>query len=476
MAITLRDNKGTPLTHEEMDTNFREFFYSGSVHQSEIRLFRSRSLDPEFSIPFTTPNGLDKYIQIRSGSDLSGSGAVFTGSQNFTFDYDNNIFEVTGSTNIKGNVEIDGVITAHTYITTTVSSSVLFDSGSTQFGDSLDDTHIFSGGLYIAGNIDSVNAVVATSLTGSLLSTNGVLSSSAQIASEISGAFTPASSSFSTRVTTLESFSASLDDTFTTDAELNSATASLSSSLSTDIALNSATGSDHETRIINLENTSYFSGSAQVLSGSGVFSSSAQLPSGIISSSTQLPGGIISSSTQLPDGLVSGSPQVVTLLSGQDISVNSISASIYHEIYTTQSINLGSGSFQFGDSIDDTHVFTGSVFMTGSLTVTGIISASDDIIAFASSDERLKDNVTPIASALDKVNLIGGYEFDWNSNSSHSGHDVGVIAQEIEKVLPEVVTQRDNGYLAVRYEKIVALLIQAVKEQQLQIDELKSKL
>jgi hypothetical protein len=459
-----------------MDTNFREFFYSGSVHQSEIRLFRSRSLDPEFSIPFTTPNGLDKYIQIRSGSDLSGSGAVFTGSQNFTFDYDNNIFEVTGSTNIKGNVEIDGVITAHTYITTTVSSSVLFDSGSTQFGDSLDDTHIFSGGLYIAGNIDSVNAVVATSLTGSLLSTNGVLSSSAQIASEISGAFTPASSSFSTRVTTLESFSASLDDTFTTDAELNSATASLSSSLSTDIALNLATGSDHETRIINLENTSYFSGSAQVLSGSGVFSSSAQLPSGIISSSTQLPGGIISSSTQLPDGLVSGSPQVVTLLSGQDISVNSISASIYHEIYTTQSINLGSGSFQFGDSIDDTHVFTGSVFMTGSLTVTGIISASDDIIAFASSDERLKDNVALIANALDKVNLIGGYEFDWNSNSNHSGHDVGVIAQEIEKVLPEVVTQRDNGYLAVRYEKIVALLIQAVKEQQLQIDELKSKL
>ena len=465
MAITLRDNKGTPLTHEEMDTNFREFFYSGSIHQSEIRLFRSRSLDPEFSIPFTPPNGLDKYIQIRSGSDLSGSGAVFTGSQNFTFDYDNNVFEVTGSTNIKGNVEIDGVITAHTYITTTVSSSVLFDSGSTQFGDSLDDTHIFSGGLYIAGNIDSVNAVVATSLTGSLLSTNGVLSSSAQIASEISGAFTPASSSFSTRVTTLESFSASLDDTFTTDAELNSATASLSSSLSTDIALNSATGSDHETRIINLENTSYFSGSAQVLSGSGVFSSSSQLPSGIISSSTQL-----------PDGLVSGSPQVVTLLSGQDISVNSISASIYHEIYTTQSINLGSGSFQFGDSTDDTHVFTGSVFMTGSLTVTGIISASDDIIAFASSDERLKDNVTPIASALDKVNLIGGYEFDWNSNSNHSGHDVGVIAQEIEKVLPEVVATRDNGYKAVRYEKIVALLIQAVKEQQLQIDELKSKL
>ena len=93
-----------------------------------------------------------------------------------------------------------------------------------------------------------------------------------------------------------------------------------------------------------------------------------------------------------------------------------------------------------------------------------------------SSDERLKDNITPLSNALDKINQIGGYEFDWNSNSSHSGHDVGVIAQEIEKVLPEVVANRDTGYKAVRYEKIVALLIQAIKEQQLQIDQLKSKI
>jgi hypothetical protein len=56
---------------------------------------------------------------------------------------------------------------------------------------------------------------------------------------------------------------------------------------------------------------------------------------------------------------------------------------------------------------------------------------------------------------------------------SYKGHDVGVIAQEIEKVLPEVVTTRDNGYKAVKYEKIVPLLIEAIKEQQEQIDELR---
>ena len=55
----------------------------------------------------------------------------------------------------------------------------------------------------------------------------------------------------------------------------------------------------------------------------------------------------------------------------------------------------------------------------------------------------------------------------------YEGQDVGVIAQEIEKVLPEVVEKRDNGYKAVKYEKIVPLLIESIKEQQKQIEELK---
>ena len=99
-----------------------------------------------------------------------------------------------------------------------------------------------------------------------------------------------------------------------------------------------------------------------------------------------------------------------------------------------------------------------------------------DVIAFSASDERLKDNIKPIENALDKVNKISGVEFDWNSNQdtyADGMHDIGVIAQEIEEVIPEVVKTRDNGYKAVKYEKIVPLLIEAIKEQQTQIDELK---
>ena len=109
----------------------------------------------------------------------------------------------------------------------------------------------------------------------------------------------------------------------------------------------------------------------------------------------------------------------------------------------------------------------------------GEIRAAGDVTAYYSSDRRLKDNITNISNPLAKLSNINGVEFDWIPTEgihSNEGHDIGVIAQEIEQILPEVVTTRPNGYKAVRYEKIVALLIEAVKDQQSQIEELKSRL
>ena len=114
----------------------------------------------------------------------------------------------------------------------------------------------------------------------------------------------------------------------------------------------------------------------------------------------------------------------------------------------------------------------------------GRIDASNDVVAYSTSDKRLKENIKPLDNALDKVMKISGVEFDWKELTEkekktihgNEGHDVGVIAQEIEEVLPEVVTTRDNGYKAVKYEKIVPLLIEAIKEQQVQIDELKTQI
>ena len=89
----------------------------------------------------------------------------------------------------------------------------------------------------------------------------------------------------------------------------------------------------------------------------------------------------------------------------------------------------------------------------------------------------MKNNITPIADAVNKVKSISGNTFEWNENSNHDGEDTGVIAQEIEALgLPGVTKKKDNGYLGVRYEKLVPLLIEAIKEQQAQIDELKEAL
>ena len=116
---------------------------------------------------------------------------------------------------------------------------------------------------------------------------------------------------------------------------------------------------------------------------------------------------------------------------------------------------------------------------TSTPTTTGLIRATNDIVAFYSSDERLKANKIKIENPLDKLSQINGYEFDWIPKEGiheNKGHDIGVIAQEIEKVLPEVVTTRDNGYKAVKYEKLVALLIESNKELLKRIEALEAKI
>ena len=108
---------------------------------------------------------------------------------------------------------------------------------------------------------------------------------------------------------------------------------------------------------------------------------------------------------------------------------------------------------------------------------TNEIIVTGDITAFASSDIKLKDNVKPIEGALSKILGVSGNTFDWNAASGKDGSDTGVIAQEIEALgLPGLVTTRDNGYMAVRYEKLVPVLIEAIKELNAKVETLEQKL
>ena len=125
---------------------------------------------------------------------------------------------------------------------------------------------------------------------------------------------------------------------------------------------------------------------------------------------------------------------------------------------------------------------SGGCTVTGALGVgatsvgatSGEIRAGNEITAYYSSDERLKENITTIEDALEKVNSIRGVEFDWKADhiKSRGGedgyfvrkHDVGILAQDVKKVCPEVVAEKEDGTLGVKYEKLIGLLVQAINE------------
>jgi hypothetical protein len=92
------------------------------------------------------------------------------------------------------------------------------------------------------------------------------------------------------------------------------------------------------------------------------------------------------------------------------------------------------------------------------------------------SDSRLKDNITPISTPVDKIKSLRGVEFDWNSGEQVGTHDVGLIAQDVEAVLPEAVTTQEDGYKNLAYTKVIPLLVEAMKEQQAMIEALKAEI
>jgi hypothetical protein len=121
---------------------------------------------------------------------------------------------------------------------------------------------------------------------------------------------------------------------------------------------------------------------------------------------------------------------------------------------------------------------TGTFGHTGTLNVTGDINATGDITTSYSSDRNLKTNIETIKDALQKVKLMSGYTFNWNelSGKPTTRKEAGVLAQEAELALPEAVATRDNGYKAVYYDQLSALLIEAIKELSVKVETLESKI
>ena len=146
----------------------------------------------------------------------------------------------------------------------------------------------------------------------------------------------------------------------------------------------------------------------------------------------------------------------------------------------TNQLTNGAGFYASGSNVSfGTGSFSGAV-STGALTVSGAITATGEVTAYY-SDLRLKTNIVPVADALEKVEAINGVTFDPNEAALAlgvvPGKQMGVIAQEIEAVAPELVTDSAfAGYKTVKYDKLTALLIEAVKELSAKVKTLEAQL
>ncbi len=112
------------------------------------------------------------------------------------------------------------------------------------------------------------------------------------------------------------------------------------------------------------------------------------------------------------------------------------------------------------------------------------LNVSGDVCAFNyfnCSDARLKKNIVPLTDVLKKLDNIRGVKFEWNENDDSliqtaPGAHIGIVAQEMEKEFPELVLKDDKGYGAVDYSKLSAVLLEGIKEQQKEIEELKDRI
>ena len=400
---------------------------------------------------------------------------------------------VSGSMKISGTFEVLGTASISHLITTYESSSIIYASGSTKFGDDTSDTHQRTGSMTISGSLFSTNISGtfsgsykgdASGLTGTVTSsfaesasfatsgTYALSSSEATTATNVfvlpkntdgsthfvlfsqgvSGSFRANSDSGlsyvpSTNTLTATKFIGALEGNATT---ADTASVVLGTILSASFAL---TASHAESQsVVNITSGSF------AASGDGPFTGSFSS-----SRASTLSGSFTGSSTGSFTGSGAGLVGVVT-------SSFAITAS-----HALNSGGGGSGAgFPFSGSRADVtaslNVTGGIANFTASMVVDGALSATS---ITETSALKYKENINEITSS-DIIYNLRPVTFDWKKDGSH---DVGLIAEEVGDHMPELVSKDKEGNVeGVKYSKLTSLLIKAVQDQQKEIDELKSLL
>jgi hypothetical protein len=376
-----------------------------------------------------------------AGINVGDSGSAAGVSSSFWYDSQSNdwIFVHTpaGSTLPTSSVAIFGPITYNNLGNEVGIGANYLTKGQSISGD---DHHITSSQIFddgttvaIAGNLQVTGSLRAANLTGSLNGSNLV---AASVANDRLTNSTISGIALGSNLGTLTISTGLSGTSYNGSAPITIAnTGVLSVTTNTGLSTNaSATGN------VTITNT----GVTSNVAGTGIS------VSGATGAVTITNTGVTSAVAGTGVG-VSGATGAVTISIGQAVATSS----------NVQFNSLGVGTAGSG--------------------TTGEIRATADITAFFSSDERLKENIARIEDPIAKIKAIDGVTFSWKGGfeevHSHIGNDTGVIAQQIEAIgLPETVTTRENGFKAVKYEKLNALLIEGIKAQQAQIDFLQQQL
>jgi len=378
-----------------------------------------------------TQNGIDVRGQIVGDNHLITGIATFLGTTTFVdvgFDFTRiGIGTVNTRLDVPGDAEFTGITTINDgrFVDIQVSAGATFN-GNTDIGNSTSDT------LTITSRVDSR------------------IDPSADATHDIGAGANRWRNIVASGVITATSFSGDGAGLTNTGATLSAASGEqrlVLTSLTSGTMISAAT-----------EAALYYNATSNTITA-GIFSGSGASLTNIPNSATTATNANTASTIVARDGSGNFSAGTITAsLSGNATSADTID--------TTQVSNDASYFVTMVDSSSSTSAET--LNTQTSLTYNPSTQKLSNL-----SDETLKTNIVGITNAVEKVQQLRGVEFDWISNGAHS---VGVIAQDVEKVLPDLVETRADGKKAVDYSKLTAVLIEAVKEQQVQINELKSRL
>ena len=307
-----------------------------------------------------------------------------------------------------------------------------------------------------ASNLSGFNSITATSFTGDGAN---LTNTGAQLSSATSG---------SERIVLTDKTSGTMTTAKTdSDLEFNFATNTLSCPTFSGAFSGNATTSTTATNVVGTANRILFNNNTDTTTTSAA----------LTFNGTQLNVTNNIRANNLTFGLTSGT--TINTATGDlilDSSNNKVHITANAEVDGTLNVDSSTNS-----SSKDTGALiltAGGLGVEGNIHAGGAIHAGGDIFAFSSSDIELKQDISPIENALDMINSLSGNTFAWKPEANifgNKGMDTGIIAQEVEALgLPGVAKRRGDGTLGVRYDRLVPVLIEAVKELTAKVKSLES--